>query len=171
MQGYIEPRTVRALLAALLAAFMLASCGGVVPVPPPETDASKTERDKQAFVEAMKPRRAGTPVIAVVALNEGTEITDFLLPYSVLTRAGVADVRVVAPRAGRVSLYPTFEVEAAQDFARFDEAHPSGADYVIVPAMIRDDDPAITSWLRQQAERGARIIGVCVGTLVVGRDD
>lgn len=74
-----------------------------------------------------------------------------------------------APRAGRVSLYPTFEVESAQDFARFDKSFPSGADYVIVPAMIRDDDPAITSWLRQQAERGARIIGVCVGALVVGR--
>jgi putative intracellular protease/amidase len=160
---------VRTLIGTIVAAFALVSCGGGVPVPPAARDAVQAEREKQVFVEAMKPRRAGTPVIAVVALNEGTEITDFLLPYSVLTRAGVADVRFVAPRTGRVSLYPAFEVEAAQDFARFDEAYPSGADYVIVPAMIRDDDPAITSWLRQQAERGARIIGVCVGALVVGR--
>ncbi len=124
---------------------------------------------KQVFVEALKPRREGNPVIAILALNEGTEITDFLLPHAVLTRSDVADVRPVAPRAGRVSLYPTLEVGPVEDFARFDQAYPAGADYVIVPAMIKDDDPAITSWLRQQADRGARIIGVCVGTLVVGR--
>jgi hypothetical protein len=40
---------------------------------------------------------------------------------------------------------------------------------VIVPAMSDDDDPAITSWLKQQSDKGARIIGVCVGVLVVGR--
>jgi hypothetical protein len=33
--------------------------------------------------------------------------------------------------------------------------------------MSQNDDPAITGWLKQQSERGARIIGVCVGALVV----
>ena len=108
-------------------------------------------------------------MVAVLALNEGTEMTDFLLPHAVLQRAGVADVQAVAPRRGRVSLYPALQVEVAQDLAGFDQAHPSGADYVIVPAMRDDNDPAITAWLKQQADRGARIIGVCAGALVVGR--
>jgi len=127
------------------------------------------ERQAQAFVEALKPRRPGRPVIAVLALNEGTEITDFLLPHAVLQRAGVADVQAVAPRRGPVTLYPALQVEVAQDLAGFDRSHPSGADYVIVPAMEPDNDPAITAWLRRQAELGAQIVGICVGSLVLGR--
>jgi putative intracellular protease/amidase len=140
-----------------------------VPRPPTQSDPAVAEREAQAFVEALKPRRAGKPVIAIVALNEGTEMTDFLLPHAVLQRAGVADMQPVAPRRGRVLLYPALQVEVAQDLAGFDQAYPSGADYVVVPAMRDDNNPAITAWLKQQAARGARIIGVCVGALVVGR--
>ena len=96
-------------------------------------------------------------------------MTDFLLPYAVLQRAGVAEVQSVAPRRGRVLLYPALQVEVGQDLADFDRAYPSGADYVVVPAMRDDNNPAIIAWLKQQATRGARIIGVCVGALVVGR--
>jgi len=128
-----------------------------------------SESGKQAFVEAMKPRHPGRPVVAVLALNEGTETTDLLLPHAVLQRSGLVDVRIVAPRPGAVVLYPALQVEGAQDLAGFDRAHPAGADYVIVPAMQVDDDPAVTAWLRQQADRGARVIGVCSGALVVGR--
>jgi putative intracellular protease/amidase len=152
-----------------IAAFALAACGSDVAVPPAHADAARAERQAQAFVNALKPRGPGRPVIAVLGLNEGTETTDFLLTHAVLQRAGVADVQAVAPRRGRVSLYPALEVEVANDLASFDKAHPSGADYVIVPAMRDDNDPAIVGWLKQQAQRGARIIGVCVGALVVGR--
>jgi transcriptional regulator GlxA family with amidase domain len=160
---------VRALIGAIIAALALPSCGGGVPLPPAEADAAMSERQAQAFVEALKPRRPGRPVVAVLALNEGTETTDFLLTHAVLQSAGVADVQAVAPHRGRVLLYPAFEVEVAQDLASFDQAYPSGADYVIVPAMRDDNDPAITTWLRQQVDRGARIIGVCAGALVVAR--
>jgi putative intracellular protease/amidase len=153
----------------IVASLGLTGCGTRVPVPPAPTDAATSARAGQAFVEALKPRHAGRPVVAVLALNEGTETTDFLLSHAVLQRAGVADVQAVAPRRGKVELYPALQIEVAQDLAGFDRAHPSGADYVIVPAMRDDDDPAVTAWLRQQAERGARIIGVCAGGLVLGQ--
>jgi putative intracellular protease/amidase len=108
-------------------------------------------------------------VIAILALNEGTETTDFLLPHAVLKRADVADVQPVAPRGSRVVLYPALQVDGAQDLADFDRAHPSGADYVIVPAMKKDDDPQVIGWLQRQADQGARVIGICVGALVLGR--
>ena len=163
-------RWVGALIGASIAAFALAGCSGsATPLPPAHADAARSEREKQAFVEALKPRRAGRPVIAVLALNEGTEMTDLLLPHAVLRRADVAEVRIVAPRSGRVSLYPALAIDGAQDFAGFDRQNPSGADYVIVPAMITEDDPAVSAWLKQQAARGARVIGVCSGALVVGR--
>ena len=43
-----------------------------------------------------------------------------------------------------------------------------GADYVIVPAMSRDDDPAALQWIKSQAAKGAIIVGVCAGAKVVG---
>jgi putative intracellular protease/amidase len=147
--------------------FALAACGRSTPSPPAPADPAILEAQKQAFIEALRPRRAGRPDIAVIALNDATETTDFLLTHAVLKRADVADVQAVAPRAGRVRLYPALQVNGAQDLASFDQSHPDGADYVIVPAMKNDDDPEITAWLRQQSARGARIIGVCAGALVV----
>ena len=167
--GFSRRSDKRAVIAPLLGALSLTGCGFGRSRLPARADAAAAERQAQAFVEGLKPRRAGKPVIALVALNEGTEITDFLLPHAVVQRAGVADVQPVAPRRGRVSLYPALEVEVAQDLAGFDQVYPSGADYVVVPAMRDDNNPAITAWLKQQSAKGARIIGVCVGALVVGR--
>ncbi|VTU23567.1 Carnitine catabolism transcriptional activator [Variovorax sp. PBS-H4] len=163
-------KRIRALIGTSIAALGLAGCGAGGPQLPAQDDAATIGRDKQVFVEALKPRAEGRPVVAVLALNEGTEMTDLLLPYAVLQRAGVAEVRIVAPRAGRVSLYPALmEVDGAQDMASFDRMHPSGADYVIVPAMRTDDDPAVTGWLQRQARQGARMVGVCSGARVLGR--
>jgi transcriptional regulator GlxA family with amidase domain len=157
-----------AVFVSSIAALFLAACGDGTQMPPAPADPALREQQTQAFVQAMKPRRAGRPVVAIAMLNEGTETTDFLLTHAVLQRADVADVKAVAPRRGRVELFPAFQVDVPEDFEGFDRAHPSGADYVVVPAMSNDADPAVIAWLRRQAERGARIVGVCNGTLVVG---
>jgi transcriptional regulator GlxA family with amidase domain len=59
-------------------------------------------------------------------------------------------------------------VEPQATVAEFDARTPDGADYVIVPAMSRDDDPAVLDWLRGQSAKGATIIGVCAGAKIVG---
>nr|WP_206606151.1 DJ-1/PfpI family protein [Steroidobacter cummioxidans] len=158
--GWIGTLTAIALCA-------MTGCGSKVPSPP-AADAALAAQQATAFIEAIKPRRDGKPVIAVVARNEGTEITDFLLTHAVLQRADIADVHAVAPRSGPVSLYPALQVEIAQDLATFDRTYPTGADYVIVPAMSDNTDGAILTWLQQQSDHGARIIGICAGGLVVG---
>ncbi|NGM86841.1 thiamine biosynthesis protein ThiJ [Parapusillimonas sp. SGNA-6] len=162
-------KSLRALIGASIAAFGFACHGAQTAPPPPPDMTASAEARKQAFVEALKPQRAGRPVIAIVALNEGTEMTDLLLPHAVLKRANVADVQVVAPHRGLVQLYPALQVEAPQDLAGFDQVHPFGADYVIVPAMSNDADPAIIAWIQKQARAGARIIAVCSGARVAGR--
>ena len=110
---------------------------------------------------------ATRPVVAVLASNEGTETTDFLVPYAVLQRADVATVEAVAPQRGRVTLMPALAIDVANDLASFDARHPAGADYVVVPAMHRADDPAIVSFIRQQANKGAVIVAVCSGARVL----
>lgn len=161
------------ILAATAAALVLSALPGCStagpPTPPTPADVAGAEQHRQAFVDAMRPRRTGRPVVVVLALNDATETTDLLLPHAVLERANVADVVVVAPRAGDVRLYPALRVRAEMDFATFERAHPAGADYVIVPAMEPRDDAQVSAWLARQAATGARVIGVCAGALVVAQ--
>jgi transcriptional regulator GlxA family with amidase domain len=89
------------------------------------------------------------------------------MPYGILKRADVADVVALAMHPGSVSLYPALEVEPEATVAEFDAKYPDGADYVIVPAMIRDDEPDVLRWLRAQSQKGAVVVGVCVGATVV----
>jgi putative intracellular protease/amidase len=125
------------------------------------------KEEAAAILEALKPRGRGRPVIAIIGINDATETTDYLMPYGVLRRADVADVVTLATGPGPVTLFPALTVEPHMTVARFDAQHPDGADYVIVPAMSRDDDPAVLAWLRNQAGKGAMIVGVCAGAKVV----
>ncbi len=136
----------------------------------PMVDAAAHARNSSAAGETpIPPPRHGKPVIAVLALNEGTETTDFLVHYAVLRRANVATVEAVAPRSGSVALMPAaLTIEVQDDLGSFDRRHPDGADYVIVPAMHADNDPIIIDWVRAQAARGAVIVAICSGALVVG---
>jgi len=128
-------------------------------VPPEEAD---------SVLAALKPPKRERPLIAVIGINDATETTDYLMPTGILRRADVADVMMLATGAGPVQLYPALKVEPDATIAQFDAEHPQGADYVIVPAMEPHDDPAALAWIRNQAEKGATIVGVCAGATVVG---
>lgn len=130
---------------------------------PPPIDVSET----QALLTALKPPKRARPVIASIGINDATETTDYLMPYGILRRADVADVVLLATQRGPVTLFPALTVQPHATIAEFDDRHPEGADYVIVPAMSRDDDPVVMEWLKSQARKGALIVGVCAGAKVV----
>jgi putative intracellular protease/amidase len=164
----------RRLLWSALGAFVfLIAIGGVwilslppapsVAAPPP---IAQDERD--ATIAALKPPKRQRPLIAIIGSNDATETTDYLMPYGILTRADVADVVTLATAPGPMTLFPALKVEPQATIAEFDARHPDGADYVIVPAMSRDDDPEALQWIRNQSGKGAIVIGVCVGAKVVG---
>ena len=52
-------------------------------------------------IKALKPPKRQRPGIAILALNEGTEVSDLLTSYGVLSQSGVGDVTVVAERRSR----------------------------------------------------------------------
>lgn len=107
------------------------------------------------------------PVIAVVALNSGTELTDFAIPYGVLSASGVAETVAVSPRAGEVSMFPALLMRVDATFAAFDAKHPDGADYVVIPALRDKSDVVVLAWLRSQAQRGATLVSICNGAIVL----
>lgn len=115
--------------------------------------------------------RAGRskPVVAVVGLNAGTEVTDFVVPYGILAHAGVAEVFALATGPGPISMRPALTVEPHATIAQFDERFGDGADLVVVPAVAEGHaaDPALLGWLRAQAAKGATIASICDGALVV----
>ncbi|MCL4183896.1 MAG: DJ-1/PfpI family protein [Burkholderiaceae bacterium] len=153
-----------ALFLALGAAWILA----LPPAPASARPPPIAQEEVDATVAALKPPKRQRPLIAIIGINDATEVTDYLMPWGILRRADVADVVALATQPGPVALYPALSVEPQATVAQFDARHPDGADYVIVPAMSRDDDPAALQWIRGQAARGAIVIGVCAGAKVVG---
>ena len=127
---------------------------------------AQDERD--ATIAALKPPKRQRPLIAIIGINDATETTDYLMPYGILKRADVADVVTLATRPGPMTLFPVLKVEPQATIAEFDARHPDGADYVIVPAMSRDDDPEALQWISSQSGKGAIVVGVCAGAKVVG---
>ena len=155
---------VAALFAIIGGGWLLSlpSAPAATAVPP----IAKLEAD--ATVAALKTPKRRRPLIAIVGVNDATETTDYLMPYGILRRADIADVMMLATQPGPVTLFPVLKVEPQATIAAFDAQHPDGADYVIVPAMSRDDDPAVLQWIKEQAAKGAIVIGVCAGAKVVG---
>lgn len=56
-------------------------------------------------------------VVAIAALNKGTEVTDFLVPYGILAEAG-AEVLAVAPEAAPVTLWPAGRIAPHVEWQR-----------------------------------------------------
>jgi transcriptional regulator GlxA family with amidase domain len=162
-KGLVVWTGLGALFAVLGGAWILSlpSASPVAAVPPiPQAEA-------HAMMAALKPPKRQRPLVAIIGINNATEVTDYLMPYGILRRADIADVVALATEPGPVTLYPALKVEAQGTIAEFDARNPEGADYVIVPAMSRDDDPTVLAWLKSQAVKGAIIIGVCAGAKVV----
>ena len=161
-----------ALRSGLGAAALLAATGAawILSLPPaPAVGAAPpiAQEEADATIAALRPPKRQRPLVAVVGANGGTETTDYLMPYGILRRADVADVVALGMQPGPVALYPALKAEPQATAAEFDARHPEGADYVIVPAMRRDDDPAVLHWIKSQAAKGAIVIGVCAGAKVV----
>lgn len=112
------------------------------------------------------------PVIAVVGENSGTELTDFVIPYGILSDSGAADVFAVATGAGSITMRPALTIEPDFTVTSFDERFPEGADYVVVPALMsmeKKSPDILVDWIKAQAAQGATIVSICDGALTVAK--
>jgi putative intracellular protease/amidase len=107
------------------------------------------------------------PLVAIVGNNSGTELVDFVIPYGVLMTADVADVVTVAAHPGPLTMRPALQLQAQLDARDFNARFPDGADYVIVPAVVDRSDPVLLGWIAAQYHRGATLVSICDGALVV----
>ena len=107
------------------------------------------------------------PVVAVIGENRGTELTDFVIPYGVLARSGGAQLVAVATRAGPIKMLPALKIAPHATMQEFDARFPDGADYLIVPAVALPADPDLLAWVAAQGAKGATVVSICDGALVV----
>jgi putative intracellular protease/amidase len=166
-------RTLRNIVVLFSALVLLGAAGfaawlySLPPLPPTAAAVPVPQAETRAAIASLAPPRRSRPLVAIVGINDATETTDYLMPYGILRRADVADVVALSTSSGPMRLYPALRVQPQATTAQFDARHPQGADYVIVPAMSRDDDPAAIRWIRSQAAKGAIVISVCAGAKVV----
>lgn len=155
---------VTAILGAATMVAPAASAAVAMPSPAPIT----AEEHLQT-IAAMKPPKRARPLIAIVGHNDGTETTDFLIPYAILKESGAADVVALATKDGPLKLKPALTIRADQTTATFDTRHPDGADYVIVPAIADRYNPEVIAWVQAQAAKGATIVGICAGSVTLSK--
>ncbi len=154
-----------ALVAATAAALAVLGTSAVRAAPSGAPNFSKFDRYEPRFGRTK-------PVIAVIGENAGTELIDFTVPYGVLAASGAAEVRAVATGAGSLRMLPALSYLPQDTLDSFDADHPQGADYVIVPAVQPADEfgtRRLVSWLQAQAAKGATVISICDGALVVAK--
>jgi putative intracellular protease/amidase len=157
------------LLAAIATGLSIEGAAALAGCDSPAAPSTSIPADEHARTsESMQPPKRARPVIAVLAHNDSTETTDFIVPYAVLAESGAAEVIAVAPEARRIQLTPALAVEPQMTTSTFDAAYPEGADYVIVPRLDPFDDATIVAWIHAQHAAGATIVGVCAGAKTVG---
>jgi putative intracellular protease/amidase len=110
-------------------------------------------------------------LVAVIGENgsteSSTELVDFVVPYGILAQSGATQTIAVATHAGILNMRPALRLQAQASIDEFDRRFPDGADYVIVPAVSKYDDPILLTWITTQAGKGATIVSICDGALVV----
>jgi putative intracellular protease/amidase len=109
-------------------------------------------------------------LIAIIGDNGSTELSDYVVPFGILSHAGVADVMALSTQAGPIKTVtdlgkPSFQIQGEATMAQFDTRFPDGADYIVVPAT--HNTPALAAWLAQQSNKGATIVSICNGAMVV----
>lgn len=129
--------------------------------------APPTPEEHEATIAALRAPKRSRPLVVIVADAEGAETTDLIVPFGVLKRSGLCDVRIAAAAKGRTQLHPALAIEVETSFDEIAAEAPEGPDYVIVPALHDRAAPAPVSFIRAAAGQGAIVAGICSGALTL----
>ena len=166
------------LTAATLAGIVLA--GVVVSSrsihPPVPTDSADTAASSLTHTEpggsknSTVVRDGQRLVVAVVAGTEGTIASDLLAPYDIFSSSPAFTTYVVADAASPAALEGGPAVVPTHTFADVDADSTLRPDVVVVPGLTKPTGTAevpLRSWVARQHASGARILGVCSGSIVL----
>jgi transcriptional regulator GlxA family with amidase domain len=116
------------------------------------------------------PSSDGPIVVAVVLGGSGTDAADALAPYEVFARSAKFSVYTVAATHAPVPLNGGLHVVPTYAFADVAGGAARKPDLVVVPAVNDpngEQESELRAWIVQQANTGARILGICAGSRVL----
>lgn len=103
------------------------------------------------------------PRAVIVAQNSGTEITDLLVPFAILSAAGVK-VEIVSTSEGSVNLMHGLEL---LNLRTISDVEIELLDLVVVPAVHEPDEPELGQWLANLATLETLMASICDGVEVL----
>jgi putative intracellular protease/amidase len=111
------------------------------------------------------------PTAVVLLGNRGSEVTDVLAPYEVLSESGAFNVYAAAPDREAATLSGGLDVLPQLSLAELDRRlKGEDPDVIVVPAMWDVGTPAhrpVAEWLREHAEGTGTVMSVCDGAEVL----
>ena len=111
------------------------------------------------------------PTAVVLLGNQGSEVTDVLAPYEVLSESGAFNVYAAAPERRAVTLSGGLDVLPQLSLTELDRRlKGKDPDVIVVPAMPDVGTPAhlpVAEWLREHAEGSGTVVSVCNGARVL----
>lgn len=108
------------------------------------------------------------PTVAIIASNNGTEITDLLAPYEVFAASGAFNVYTVAPqREFTPFLWGGVDIMPHYSFAELDQLLGKHPDVVVIPFIKDYENQEIIGWIRTHAGPETVTVSICGGALVL----
>jgi transcriptional regulator GlxA family with amidase domain len=159
-------------LLAFLVSPVLVSVVGVKAVESARYEAPPAAAMVQAEKLPAPPRHDPDKPTAVVLLsNQGSEVTDVLAPYEVLSESGAFNVYAAAPEREAVTLSGGLEVLPQLSLAEVDRRlGGEDPDVIVVPAMPdvgSAEHRPVAEWLREHAKGSGTVVSVCNGAEVL----
>ncbi len=109
-------------------------------------------------------------VVAFVVGTHGTVASDLLAPYDIFASSPAFTTFVVADTTAPAPLEGGPAVVATHTFAAVDADPALAPDLVVVPALTHPTgttEAPLRNWLTRQHDHGAKVLGVCSGSLVL----
>lgn len=104
------------------------------------------------------------PTVAILASNQGTEISDFLAPYAVFSAADAFNVYAVAPeREFAPFMWGGLDIMPHYSFAELDNLLGTDPDVIVIPFFKDPENPAIVQWVRDHAGPDTLVVSICAG--------
>src|SRR4051794_2773096 len=162
--------TVLALAGMLVAGAMVSSRGMHEAVPAGAGHSVQDTAGDVATASAAVTGHRRPIVVAIVAGTSGTVASDLLAPYDIFASSPSFHPYVVAAHSGPVPLEGGPALVPTHTFADVDANPALRPDLVVVPALSKPTgltDSVLRSWVITQHDRGAKVLGVCAGAVVL----
>src|SRR3954454_6202727 len=162
--------TVLALAAMLVAGAMVSSRGMHEAVPAGQGHILRDTAGDVAAASAGVTRHGRPIVVAVGAGASGTVASDLLAPYDIFASSPAFHPYVVSAHADPVPLEGGPALVPTHTFADVDADPALRPDLVVVPALSKPTgttESALRGWVITQHDRGAKVLGVCAGAVVL----